>query len=47
MRSESEDPNYIRAGIGFRGLGAEFPGFIAKGSFRKIVLGEVILLDHY
>lgn len=36
VRGATEDPNYIRAGIGFRSPGTGFPGFIAKGTFRKI-----------
>ena len=36
VRGATEDPNYIRAGIGLRSPGTGFPGFIAKGTFRKI-----------
>jgi hypothetical protein len=36
VRGATEDPNYIRAGIGIRSPGTGFPGFIAKGTFRKI-----------
>lgn len=36
VRGATEDPNYIRAGIGFRSPGTGLPGFIAKGTFRKI-----------
>jgi len=36
VRGATEDPNYIRAGIGFRSPGTGFPGLIAEGTFRKI-----------
>jgi|LakMenEpi03Aug12_release.lakeMendotaPanAssembly.Ray.scaffolds.fasta_scaffold495869_2 hypothetical protein len=36
VRGATEDPNYIRAGIGFRSPGTGLPGFIAKGTFRRI-----------
>lgn len=36
VRGATEDPNYIRAGIGLRSPGTGFPGLIAKGTFRKI-----------
>lgn len=36
VRGATEDPNYIRAGLGLRSPGTGFPGLIAKGTFRKI-----------
>lgn len=35
VRGATEDPNYIRSGIGIRSPGTGFPGMIAKGTFRK------------
>ena len=35
VRGATEDLNYIRAGMGFRSPGTEFPGLISKGTFRK------------
>lgn len=36
VRGATEDPNYIRAGLGFRSPGTGLPGVVAKGTFRKI-----------
>lgn len=36
VRGATEDPNYIKDGLGFRSPGTGFPGMIAKGTFRKI-----------
>lgn len=35
VRGATEDFNYIRAGMGVRSPGTEFPGLIAKGTFRR------------
>lgn len=35
VRGATEDPNYIKAGLGIRSPGTGFPGMIAKGTFRK------------
>lgn len=36
IRGATEDPNYIKSGIGVRSPGTGFPGVIAKGTFRKV-----------
>lgn len=41
VRGATDDPNYIRAGLGFRSPGTGLPGVIARGTFRKI--GEKVL----
>lgn len=41
VRGATDDPNYIRSGLGLRSPGTGFPGFIARGTFRKI--GEKVL----
>lgn len=35
VRGATEDPEYIRSGLGFRSPGTGLPGVIAKGTFRK------------
>lgn len=35
VRGATADSNYIKAGLGFRAPGTEFPGVIAKGNFYK------------
>lgn len=41
VRGATEDPNYIRSGLGLRSPGTGLPGLIARGTFRKI--GEKVL----
>jgi hypothetical protein len=41
IRGATEDPNYIRSGLGLRSPGTGLPGRIARGTFRKI--GEKVL----
>jgi hypothetical protein len=41
VRGATDDPNYIRAGLGFRSPGTGLPGVIARGTFRKV--GEKVL----
>lgn len=36
VRGATEDPNYIKDGLGFRSPGTGFPGMVAKGTFRKV-----------
>jgi hypothetical protein len=35
IRGATVDPDYIKAGLGFRSPGTGFPGLIAKGTFRR------------
>jgi hypothetical protein len=41
VRGATEDPNYIRSGLGLRSPGTGLPGLIARGTFWKI--GEKVL----
>jgi hypothetical protein len=41
VRGATEDPSYIRSGLGLRSPGTGLPGLIARGTFRKI--GEKVL----
>ena len=35
VRGATEDPNYIKSGLGVRSPGTGFPGLVAEGTFRK------------
>lgn len=35
VRGATDDPDYIKSGLGFRSPGTGLPGVIAKGTFRK------------
>ena len=35
VRGATDDPDYIKSGLGFRSPGTGLPGVVAKGTFRK------------